>query len=85
MMLLLTDTQKKMRNYINKQELFDGLLLLAQLHPKGKVSVDNDQVTFYILVEDSFGVTEADEKQLNDWGWVFIEDKEIQLWVYEYE
>lgn len=62
--------------------LFNGLLLLARLHLKGKVSVDEDRVTFYINVEDRGVMSKTHEELLDTLGWVLVEYKEIELWVY---
>lgn len=65
-----------------RQELLNGLLLLGRSHPKGKVSGEDNRVTFYTNVEDLGVLSKADEKLLEDYGWIYIEDKEIDVWVY---
>jgi len=64
------------------QEIAEGLLLLARSHPKGRITVEDDRLTFDILVEDLGVMSKKDEELLENQGWALVEYKEIVLWVY---
>ncbi len=58
------------------QEIAEGLLLLARSHPKGKITVEDDRLTFDILVEERGVLTKADEELIESQGWTLVEYKE---------